>query len=172
MSHWTWIEKVVVWAVHEAQLAEHGGSAGVRDAGLLASALARPLNLVAYGEPDAAALAAAYGFGIARNHPFIDGNKRTAFVCTELFLVLNGASLTADTATQDSDIHIKLGHGIGQFEWLTNNHARGLTTKELVQSAVVDGDTASARTQEYASGCSLATASAVVLSSRHNELSR
>ena len=98
MSHWTWIEKVVVWAVHEAQLAEHGGSAGVRDAGLLASALARPLNLVAYGEPDAAALAAAYGFGIARNHPFIDGNKRTAFVCTELFLVLNGASLTADDA--------------------------------------------------------------------------
>ena len=98
MSHWTWIEKVVVWAVHEAQLAEHGGSAGVRDAGLLASALARPLNLVAYGEPDAAALAAAYGFGIARNHPFIDGNKRTAFVCTELFLVLNGASLSADDA--------------------------------------------------------------------------
>ena len=98
MSHWTWIEKAVVWAVHEAQLAEHGGSAGVRDAGLLASALARPLNLVAYGEPDAAALAAAYGFGIARNHPFIDGNKRTAFVCTELFLVLNGASLTADDA--------------------------------------------------------------------------
>ena len=98
MSHWTWIERAVVWAVHEAQLAEHGGSAGVRDAGLLASALARPLNLVAYGEPDAAALAAAYGFGIARNHPFIDGNKRTAFVCTELFLVLNGASLTADDA--------------------------------------------------------------------------
>ena len=98
MSHWTWIEKVVVWAVHEAQLAEHGGSAGVRDAGLLASALARPLNLVAYGEPDAAALAAAYGFGIARNHPFIDGNKRTAFVCTELFLALNGASLSADDA--------------------------------------------------------------------------
>ncbi len=98
MSRWTWIEEAVVWAVHEAQLAEHGGSAGVRDAGLLASALARPLNLVAYGEPDAAALAAAYGFGIARNHPFIDGNKRTAFVCTELFLVLNGTILTADDA--------------------------------------------------------------------------
>ena len=98
MSRWTWIEEAVVWAVHEAQLAEHGGSAGVRDAGLLASALARPLNLVAYGEPDAAALAAAYGYGIARNHPFIDGNKRTAFVCTELFLVLNGTILTADDA--------------------------------------------------------------------------
>ena len=102
MSQWIWIEEAVVWAVHEAQLAEHGGSAGVRDGGLLASALARPLNLAACGEPDvaalAAALAAAYGYGIARNHPFIDGNKRTAFVCTELFLALNGASLTADDA--------------------------------------------------------------------------
>ena len=98
MSQWIWIEEAVVWAVHEAQLAEHGGSAGVRDSGLLASALARPLNLAAYGEPDVAALAAAYGYGIARNHPFIDGNKRTAFVCTELFLALNGASLSADDA--------------------------------------------------------------------------
>jgi death on curing protein len=98
MSQWIWIEEAVVWAVHEAQLAEHGGSAGVRDGGLLASALARPLNLAAYGEPDVAALAAAYGYGIARNHPFIDGNKRTAFVCSELFSVLNGASLTADDA--------------------------------------------------------------------------
>jgi len=98
MSRWTWVEEAVVWAVHEAQLAEHGGAAGVRDAGLLASALARPLNLAAYGEPDAATLAAAYGYGIARNHPFIDGNKRTAFVCTELFLVLNGTILTADDA--------------------------------------------------------------------------
>ena len=98
MSQWIWIEEAVVWAVHEAQLAEHGGSAGVRDSGLLASALARPLNLAAYGEPNAAALAAAYGFGIARNHPFIDGNKRTAFVCTELFLALNDHSLQADDA--------------------------------------------------------------------------
>ena len=98
MTERVWIEESVVWAVHEAQLAEHGGSAGVRDAGLLASALARPLNLAAYGEPDVATLAAAYGYGIARNHPFIDGNKRAAFVCTELFLLLNGASLTADDA--------------------------------------------------------------------------
>ena len=98
MSQWIWIEEAVVWAVHEAQLAEHGGSAGVRDSGLLDSALARPLNLASYGEPDVAALAAAYGYGIARNHPFIDGNKRTAFVCTELFLMLNGANLTADDA--------------------------------------------------------------------------
>lgn len=91
-----WIEESVVWAVHEAQLAEHGGSAGVRDSGLLDSALARAQNLVAYGSPDAADCAAAYGFGIACNHPFIDGNKRTAFVCAELFLVLNGHELVAD----------------------------------------------------------------------------
>ncbi len=99
MNQWTWIEESVVWAVHEAQLAEHGGSAGVRDPGLLASALARPLNLAAYnGAADAAGLAAAYGFGIARNHPFIDGNKRTAFVCAELFLALNGYQLQAEDA--------------------------------------------------------------------------
>lgn len=98
MSRWIWIEEAVVWAVHEAQLAEHGGSAGIRDSGLLASALARPLNLAAYGNPDGAALAAAYGYGLARNHPFIDGNKRTAFVCVELFLALNGSSLSADDA--------------------------------------------------------------------------
>lgn len=98
MSQWVWIEESVVWAVHEAQLAEHGGSAGVRDAGLLKSALARPLNLLAYGEADASTLAAAYGFGIARNHPFIDGNKRTAFVCAELFLALNGYALSASDA--------------------------------------------------------------------------
>lgn len=99
MSQWTWIEESVVWAVHEAQLAEHGGLAGVRDAGLLASALARPLNLASYGDADAAALAAAYAFGIARNHPFIDGNKRTAFVCAELFLALNGVTLLAEDAS-------------------------------------------------------------------------
>jgi death-on-curing protein len=99
MNQWTWIEESVVWAVHEAQLAEHGGSAGVRDPGLLASALGRPLNLAAYDvEADAAALAATYGFGIARNHPFIDGNKRTAFVCAELFLALNGYQLQAEDA--------------------------------------------------------------------------
>ncbi len=93
MTAFVWIDAEVVWAVHEAQLAEHGGSAGVRDAGLLDSALARPVNLEAYGEPDVADCAAAYGFGIARNHPFIDGNKRAAFVCVELFLALNGYAL-------------------------------------------------------------------------------
>lgn len=95
---WEWIEESVVRAVHEAQLAEHGGAAGVRDTGLLASALARPVNLSHYGQPDVADLAAAYGFGIARNHPFIDGNKRTAFVCVELFLALNHRALQASDA--------------------------------------------------------------------------
>ena len=100
MNPWTWIEESVVWAIHEVQLAEHGGSAGVRDSGLLASALARPLNQSNYDSTaDAAALAAAYGFGIARNHPFIDGNKRTAFVCCELFLALNGYTLTAEDSS-------------------------------------------------------------------------
>ena len=80
------------------QLAEHGGGAGVRDLALLESALAKPLNLAAYGEPDACSLAAAYGCGIARNHAFIDGNKRTAFVAVELFFRLNGWRLVATDA--------------------------------------------------------------------------
>ena len=91
-----WIQEAVVWAVHDMQLAEHGGASGVRGAGLLQSALERPVNLAAYGTPDLADCAAAYGYGISRNQPFIDGNKRTALVCTELFLTLNGQSLTAD----------------------------------------------------------------------------
>lgn len=93
---WIWLDADVLRAVHEEQLAEHGGVSGTRDEGLFESALARPQNLVAYGDPDAADLAAAYGFGIARNHPFIDGNKRTAFVAVELFLDLNGFDLIAD----------------------------------------------------------------------------
>jgi death on curing protein len=98
MSAWTWLSAAVLRAVHDEQLAEHGGAAGVRDEGLFESALARPLNLVAYGDPDAAALVAAYGFGLARNHPFIDGNKRTAFVALELFLECNGRRLGAEDA--------------------------------------------------------------------------
>ena len=95
---WVWLDAQVMQAVHEEQLAEHGGGSGVRDAGLFESALSRPLNLVACRDPDVSALAAAYGFGLARNHPFVDGNKRTAFVAVELFLVLNGWVLLADDA--------------------------------------------------------------------------
>ena len=98
MADWIWIETDVVLAAHREQLAEHGGGEGVRDERLLESAMARAPNLAAYGEPDAAALAATYAFGIARNHPFVDGNKRTAAVVSETFLVLNGYMLTATDA--------------------------------------------------------------------------
>jgi death-on-curing protein len=91
-----WLRLEAILAAHDDQLAEHGGGVGVRDQGLLESALARPLNLNAYGEPSLPRLAAAYAFGIARNHPFVDGNKRTALVAAELFLGLNGYDLTAD----------------------------------------------------------------------------
>jgi len=98
VSRWVWIQRNVIVAAHSAQLAEHGGVAGTRDAGLLDSALARAENLAAYGEPDIAALAAAYGFGIVRNHPFVDGNKRAALIATELFLALNGFDLVVGDA--------------------------------------------------------------------------
>jgi len=96
MAAWAWLNAEVLRAVHAEQLAEHGGAAGVRDSGLFESAIARAENLAHYGEPDVAELAASYGFGLARNHPFIDGNKRTAFVAVELFLHLNGFELHAD----------------------------------------------------------------------------
>lgn len=95
---WVWLDPSVLLAVHEEQLAEHGGAPGTRDMGLFKSALARPQNQAHYGDPDAADLAAAYGCGLARNHPFIDGNKRTAFVAVELFLSLNDLELGADDA--------------------------------------------------------------------------
>ncbi len=95
---WRWISKPALLLLHAESLAEHGGSPGLRDEGLLDSALARPQNLLAYGEPDAAALASAYGWGVARNHPFIDGNKRAALLSIGLFLHLNGWRLTASQA--------------------------------------------------------------------------
>jgi death-on-curing protein len=92
-----WLEQALVLAIHERQISEHGGSAGVRDEGLLESALARPRQLLAYGDPapDLAVLAAALAHGLARNHPFLDGNKRTAHVGYRTFLALNGAELIA-----------------------------------------------------------------------------
>jgi death-on-curing protein len=93
-----WLSEQLVLAIHDEQLAEHGGSTGLRDAGLLDSALARPLNRAGYGEPDISELASVYALAIARNHPFIDGNKRTAFVALELFLRLNGCLFTAGDA--------------------------------------------------------------------------
>ena len=95
---WLWVTVEVAIAAHAEQLAEHGGAEGVRDLSLLESAMARPRNLAAYGDPDAADLAAAYAYGIARNHPFVDGNKRTAAVVSETFLILNGFELAATDA--------------------------------------------------------------------------
>jgi len=98
VADWIWIDSDVARAIHLEQLAEHGGPAGVRDEAGLESAMARARNLEAYGKPDAAALAAAYAFGIARDHAFVDGNKRTAAVVAETFLVLNGYTLAATNA--------------------------------------------------------------------------
>lgn len=92
---WRWVGEAVVLAVHDAQVAEHGGGPGVRDLALVQSALGRPRNLAADGSPDAADLAAAYVFGIARNHGFVDGNKRTAFVVGCVFLLDHGYELAA-----------------------------------------------------------------------------
>ena len=93
-----WLTKDAVFAMHVRQLAEHGGGSGVRDVGLLESALERPVNKAAYGQPDVFELAAAYAFGIARNHPFIDGNKRTALVASRTFLLINGYQVNAEKA--------------------------------------------------------------------------
>jgi|TARA_B110000037_G_scaffold197272_1_gene235217 death-on-curing protein len=93
-----WITPDITLALHDRQLAEHGGQAGLRDESLLLSALARPQQLLAYGDPspDLCAMAAAYAYGIAKNHPFLDGNKRTAFVVYRLFLKWNGIELNAE----------------------------------------------------------------------------
>ena len=95
---WVWVVPAVVRAVHDRQLAEHGGPIGVRDTSALESALGRPRNQWAYGEADLCALAAAYAYGVARNHPFSDGNKRSAWVLARLFLALNGVQIRFDQA--------------------------------------------------------------------------
>ena len=95
---WRWIDRRLLVILHDESLAAHGGASGLRDAGLLESALARPLNLVAYGDPDVCELAAAYGVGLAKNHAFVDGNKRAAFLAVGLFLRLNGHRLNASPA--------------------------------------------------------------------------
>ena len=107
-----WLLDEAIEAIHKRQLAEHGGAAGIRDGGLLASALARPKNVFAYESPvTLARLAAEYAYGIARNHPFVDGNKRTAFVACLLFLRLNGRDIDA-TQEQKYETFIKLASGL------------------------------------------------------------
>ena len=122
-----WLSSDLIEAVHERQLIEHGGGTGVRDRGRLESALARPQQLHAYGEDvDVVALAASYAFGLSRNHPFVDGNKRTAAVACELFLELNGHQLLAE----DSELYpVFMALAAGEMEeeglldWL-RHHAR------------------------------------------------
>ena len=124
MKKWVWIDPRAISAIHDEQLAEHGGAAGLRDENLLASALARPINLAAYGKPDAAALAASYAVGLAKNHPFIDGNKRTAFVSLELFLALNGFELIAnDVDCVTTMLAVAAGEidEAGLYEWIRRN---------------------------------------------------
>jgi death-on-curing protein len=105
-----WIDLEVVLAIHDEQLAEHGGQAGVRDRGLLESALSRPQNQFAYGEHVLPRLAASYALGISRNHPFLDGNKRASLAVAELFLVLNGSELTAtDAECVTTFLHLAAG---------------------------------------------------------------
>jgi death-on-curing protein len=93
-----WVDQAIVLAIHDEQIAEHGGAIGVRDIGLPESALDRPINLFHYDNADLIELAASYGYAIVRNHAFVDGNKRTSAVVTELFLDLNGLELTASDA--------------------------------------------------------------------------
>ncbi|GAB4440217.1 MAG: type II toxin-antitoxin system death-on-curing family toxin [Turneriella sp.] len=123
-----WLERKAVLTIHEAQIREHGGGYGVRDEGLLESALARPIQLFNYGEnPDLFQLAAAYGFGVAKNHPFVDGNKRTAFQCMFVFLYVNNIEINA---TEVDAVITMLGAADGSIgekqlaDWLRVNHQK------------------------------------------------
>jgi death on curing protein len=121
-----WVELDVVLAIHDEQLAEHGGQPGVRDPGLLESALNRPRNQFAYGEPSITRLSASYAFGISRNHPFLDGNKRTSLVVAELFLELNGLALNAgDAECVATFVRLAAGELTEDqlAEWITTNSA-------------------------------------------------
>ena len=119
-----WLLDATIRAIHDTQIAEHGGAIGMRDRGLLESALAHPRNLFAYGTPSRFELAAAYGARIVQNHPFVDGNKRTGYVATRLFLALNGIDLTA-TAQDRVLTFLRLAAGeleeTGLANWLEAN---------------------------------------------------
>jgi death on curing protein len=113
MKQYQWLDREIILAIQEEQLAQHGGGVGIRDGGMTDSALGRPQNLAAYNPgADLCNMAATYAFGIAKNHPFIDGNKRTAYVAMELFLIEHGLMLTAD----DGDaVMIFLGLAAGEL---------------------------------------------------------
>ncbi len=137
MTEWRWVELTVVIAVHDAQLAEHGGRDGLRDQDLLESALGRPVNLATYGAPDAADLAAAYAHGLVRNHGFADGNKRTAWIIARLFLADNGYTLSVNKFDAVATMQALVGGQIdeaGMADWLRStcglqmNRDRNLTS--------------------------------------------
>ena len=111
MTHWVWMPLPALHIVHDRQISRHGGASGTRDPALLEAACARPLNQAGYGDPDAYTLAAAYAFGIAKAHAFVDGNKRTAFVTAFTFLRLNGIEIRPDTKV-----------GVRMMEDLASNH--------------------------------------------------
>ena len=122
-----WLSKAVVLAFHGRMLAAHGGSPGLRDAGLLDSALARPRQLHAYGEPDLCDMAAAYAAGIIRNHPFVDGNKRAGFMSAYVFLAANGLRLTAAEVDVVQVVTLLAAREIDEVEfaaWLRDNSER------------------------------------------------
>lgn len=124
---WRWVDKRLLLILHDESLAEHGGASGMRDEGLLDSALAKPLNLVAYGTPDFADLAAAYATGIAKGHAFVDGNKRAALLSVGLFLGLNGLRLTAPQAEATLAMMSLAAGEVTQeqyADWLRKNVAR------------------------------------------------
>ena len=126
MTEPVWVELDVVLAIHDEQLAEHGGQPGVRDHGLLESALGRPRHQFAYGAQSITRLAASYAFGISRNHPFLDGNKRTSLVVAELFLELNGYELLAGDAQCVSTFLQLVAGDLGEdqlAEWIAANSA-------------------------------------------------
>jgi death-on-curing protein len=124
---WNWIDKRVLLLLHDESLAEHGGATGMRDEGLLDSALARPLNLAAFEEPDIAALAASYAVGLAKNHAFVDGNKRAAFLGMGLFLYLNGSRLTASQPDATVTMLAVASGELGEealADWIRSNLAK------------------------------------------------
>lgn len=124
---WRWIDRRALLLLHAESLAEHGGAEGLRDEGLLESALARPENLAAYGQPDFADLAASYGLGLAKNHAFIDGNKRAAFLAVGLFLYLNGFRLQATQADATLTMLALAGSEITEAEfaaWIRDHTAK------------------------------------------------
>ncbi len=127
MSQWRWVDKQLLIMLHDESLAMHGGASGVRDEGLLDSALNRAPNLAMYGAPDIAELAAAYGVGLAKNQAFVDGNKRVAFLSVGLFLGVNGYKLNASQVDATLTMLAVAGGDVSEqnfADWIRNNSVK------------------------------------------------